>query len=57
MQYFRNLLSSETERLTGKCCTWENINDTTPGLTEDGKVVLTLVEIICTLPLVVQFFF
>ena len=37
VKYFRNLLKSEKKRLNGLCSTWEDINDSTGGLTEESK--------------------
>ena len=39
VSYFRNLLVSETDRLTVLYNKWEDINDSTPGLTEEGNII------------------
>ena len=42
--YFRSLLKSETDRLNGLSDKWNTINDSTDNLTEDGKLILNMLN-------------
>ena len=47
--YFRSLLSSETSRLNALCDEWNKVNEETPDLTEDGRILLCVVYLILLL--------